>query len=140
MVINFFMRNTSLLLACLLLTGLVLSCKRNAQDAATPVVIRELILEHRNGADCDKADTLARTDCARISLHWPEVKQGSDVLKKNVAQWAGAYLSGMLNPSPDGAASTNTNVEEAARALRARAPGRLQNASRRETRRHRRLA
>ena len=117
MVINFFMRNTSLLLACLLLTGLVLSCKRNAQDAATPVVIRELILEHRNGADCDKADTLARTDCARISLHWPEVKQGSDVLKKNVAQWAGAYLSGMLNPSPDGAASTNTNVEEAARAF-----------------------
>lgn len=111
------MRNTSLLFTCLLLTGLVISCKRNAQDASTPVVIRELILEHQNGADCDKADTLARMDCAHISLHWPEVQQGNDALKTSVAKWAGAYLCGMLNPSPDGAVTTNTNVEDAARAF-----------------------
>ena len=111
------MRIKSFFFASLLLLGLAFSCKRSATNANTPVIIQELTLEQQSGADCNTADTLARTDCATVSLHWPEVQQGSEGLKKNVSLWAGQFLGDMLNPSPDGNAAANTSLESAAQAF-----------------------
>lgn len=87
------------LLAGAALCGLALfyACQQEPPKAK-PVVLESLKIEKKDGADCDKPDSL-RNNCATVVLAWPSVKEGSEPLKKSVAAWANNFLAGLLVPS-----------------------------------------
>lgn len=107
------MRVLSFYLSGLLLLCLAASCKKNTP--AKPVTVTALNLKQQEGTDCDKADTLARMDCARLQLRWPQVQDGSAALKKSVDQWATDYLNGVLVLSSDAAPAPGATVATAAK-------------------------
>jgi len=106
------MRKLIFFLSGALLLGLVFACQ-NKSTETTEVVVESLSLNKTEGKDCDKPDSL-RYSCATINLSWPNVKQGSDALKKSVTSWANAYLASILAPGPDGKSTGNAPVEDKA--------------------------
>jgi hypothetical protein len=55
-----------------------------------------LLFSKQQGADCEKAPEVDKTDCAIISLQYPSVKTGEKLLQESVEKWVLAYLSGVL--------------------------------------------
>ena len=110
------MRKLFFFISSALLLGLVFSCQNKSTETAGEVVVESLSFSKTEGKDCDKPDSL-RYSCASINLSWPNVKEGSDALKKSVADWANTYLASILAPGPDGEATNNASVEKNAAAF-----------------------
>lgn len=107
------MRVLSFYLPGLLLLCLAVSCKKNV----APVTVGRLTFNQESGTDCDKADTLARVDCARLQLQWPQAQDGSNALKKSVDQWATAYLNNLLAAPSAGEPIPASTVAAAAKSF-----------------------
>ncbi len=99
----------------LLLLSLFFACKNEskAPEAPKAVTMSSLSLDKKGGADCDKPDTM-RVNCVEIRLKYPKVEQGSDALKKNVADWANGFLVGMLAPETHVDSAATVKLETAA--------------------------
>ncbi len=67
------------------------------QTGETPLPLIESITTELREGDCDNGNFESK--CASISLKYPSVKNGSERLKKNVANWANDFMVGMLDPS-----------------------------------------
>lgn len=74
------------------------ACK-NEKPAGTakPVVLESLKMSKQEGTCGTDRDS----SCAKIALSYPTVKEGSDALKKSVADWTTQFLIGILNPSTE---------------------------------------
>ncbi len=96
----------------LALPALLLSCKNEPK----PVALESLKISKKQGADCDQPDTL-RTHCAEVILSYPSVKEGSEALKKAVAEWETHFLVSVLASSDDSAAMAAMNIEGAVRSF-----------------------
>lgn len=51
-----------------------------------------------DGPDCDLPDSLQQ-NCAHITLRWPVIQQGPELLKQQVHSWTLSVLTGMLDPA-----------------------------------------
>lgn len=108
------MRTTNLLMSGFLLTACLYACQQTTPAPAKSVVIGSAGLQKTEGTDCDKPDSL-RTNCAVLDLHWPEVKEGPDALKKAIAAWSHNYIGGVLAPETSNSAAIS--IDSAARAF-----------------------
>lgn len=108
------MRITNLLMYGFLLTAFLYACQQTTPAPAKATVIGSVGLQKTAGTDCDKPDSL-RTNCAVLDLHWPEVKEGPEVLKKAIAAWSHNYLGGIL--APETSSSAAISIDSAARAF-----------------------
>jgi hypothetical protein len=107
------MRKLIFFISSALLLGLVFACQNKSTETPGEVVVESLSFNKNEGKDCDKPDSL-RYNCASINLSWPNVTQGSNALKKSVANWATAYLASILAPGPDGKPAASAPVEDKA--------------------------
>jgi hypothetical protein len=64
------------------------------------------------GKDCDKADEMEKTDCARIDFLYPTVKKGTQALKDSVSAWSVGYLNSILAMSAE---DVPNSLEDAAK-------------------------
>ena len=85
------------------------SCNNEPPKTTKPVVLESFKMQKREGADCDKPDSL-RSNCVTISLAWPSVKEGSEPLKKSVSSWTNNFLAGMMLPSDSATATTTLDA------------------------------
>ncbi len=108
------MKRVITVVVCLFMLAFVFSCKNEKKPAGpVEVVIGSLEYEKTEGPGCDQPDTL-RTDCASVSLSWPNVEKGPDALKKSVSAWTLSYLSNILGPPSDVTLPSQKSVEAAA--------------------------
>lgn len=91
---------------------LLASCQNTPKADQKSFTVGKLTLKKSDGPDCDKPDTL-RNNCAVVDLAWPEIKDGSEPLKKAVAGWALNFLCGMLSPEIDSTTGRPASVAAA---------------------------
>ncbi len=68
------------------------------------------------GKGCSLPDSL-RTNCATIDFSLPKIEQGSDALKKSVAEWCENLITGLLMPEIDLDSTKAVSVEQAAQSF-----------------------
>lgn len=97
------------------LLGILFACNNQPQApvAAKEVTVGTLNFNKSEGSDCNKPDSL-RTNCAEITLSWPNLESGSDALKNSVAAWANTFVVSLLSPEADAATAATVKVEAAA--------------------------
>ena len=79
----------------------VLSCK-NEKPAPppAPLTIETVTIERKNGADCDRADSLI-FNCAHVNFKYPLLKDGPDSLRQAVDAWAREFMTSWVGMSEE---------------------------------------